>query len=46
VAGDVELVRDGVARVGQAAAQRALDDALDDLLDDVCDGRRARGCRC
>ena len=35
VAGDVELVRDGVAGVGQTAAQRALDDALDDFLDDV-----------
>ena len=34
VAGDVELVRERVARVGQPAAQRALDDALDDLLDD------------
>ena len=44
MAGDVELVGDGVAGVGQTAAQRALDDALDDFFDDV-GVRRARGCR-
>jgi len=35
VAADIELVREGVTRVGQAATQRALDDALDDLLNHV-----------
>ena len=37
MAGDIELVGDRLARVGQAATHRALDDALDDALDHALD---------
>jgi hypothetical protein len=35
VAGDVELMRDRVTGIGEAAAQGSLDDPFDDALDDA-----------